>query len=369
MNILALRFLLFPFALLYGLAVRCRNWLYDSGVFRSVSFKHPVIVVGNLSTGGTGKTPFVEYLVSLLGNEHRLAVLSRGYRRRTRGFYVASHNTNARLVGDEPQQLASKFSDVTVAVDHNRVRGIRKLLSLNPPPDCILLDDGFQHRSLTPGLSILLTEYTSLYNQGFLLPVGKLREHAKNSKRADIIVVTKSPAVHSPISEKLIRNSLKPGEKQLLYFSYITYGNLVPLHPDATPQFSKNHINTVVLFTGIANPSPLKAYLSDMCSEVAEIRFPDHYRYRTNDIHKILKAYDDLFTKNKIIVTTEKDAARIRKEKTFDLLKGYPVYYIPIAFAFHPHIKGHDFDKVIKDYVRNDKKVYKLDSKENNSDT
>jgi len=362
MALRTLRYLLYPFALLYGLVIRIRNFLYDKRVLRSVSFDLPVIVAGNLTTGGTGKTPFVEYLIRLLSAETRVAVLSRGYRRNTKGFRYVSTSSASEEVGDEPLQIALKFPQSTIAVDRKRVRGIRNLVGTATPPECIILDDGFQHRSLQPGLAVLLTEYTDLFCHDHLLPVGNLREHAFNSKRADIIVVTKAPAVHSPISEKLIRKVLKPDQRQWLFFSYIRYGTPLPADTQNTPPRDGKHFNTIVLFTGIANPAPLQVHVAQMCSEVVPLTFSDHHNYSGKDIRRILRVYDDLFTRNKILITTEKDIARMHKKETCRLFEGYPLYYIPVTFGFHPHIKGFTFDQIILQYVRENKKGYRPDT-------
>jgi len=362
MKLAILRFLLYPVALVYGLIAWFRNYLFDIKVFNSNKFNVPVIVVGNLTTGGTGKTPFVEYLVRLLKEEFSLAVLSRGYKRKTRNFRFVERTSTAQEVGDEPLQMASKFPNIQVAVDRNRVSGIRKLLNQTTPPDCIIMDDGLQHRYVTPGLAVLLTEYSDLYTNDHLLPVGKLREHRNNSKRADLIVVTKSPNVHSPIIERLIREKIRPREHQWLFFSYINYGEPVQMYPEKeiNAQEIKN-INTIVLFTGIVNPSPLSEHLKTVCTNLILLKFPDHHKYSKKDLKRICQVFDDQFTKNKIIVTTEKDAARLKQDKTSRLLDCYPVYYIPIQLQFHPHMKGFTFDKIIQNYVRNNKKSYQLD--------
>lgn len=352
-----LKVLLYPFALIYGSVIRIRNLLYNRKILKTASFKSPVILVGNLSTGGTGKTPCVEYLIRMLNPLYKVAVLSRGYKRKTNGFIIGNHKTSSsREIGDEPLQMLSKFPQVIVAVDKKRKRGIQNLFNLDSPPDCVILDDGYQHRRVKPGLQILLTEYNNIFSNDHLLPVGNLREHSANSSRANIIVITKSPHVHSPISEKILISQLKPSKNQLVFFSYINFGEFLPVNHNL-PKISKcKKPNTILLFTGIANPSSLEQYLQDQCSNLITISFPDHHVFSGKDIAKIIKRYNDLFTKNKIIVTTEKDFYRLKHEKPFNALNELPVYYIPICMEFHPHPKSFDFDQAILNYVRKNTK-------------
>lgn len=339
--------LLFPFALLYGFIIRIRNFLYDKGIIKSYSFDMPVIVIGNLVTGGTGKTPCVEYVVKLLKKDRKVAVLSRGYKRKTKGFIVGDPSMTWRDIGDEPLQMSFKFPDITVAVDRKRKRGIKKLLKMEPKPDCIIMDDGFQHRKVKPFCSILLIDYSKPYFNNYLLPVGSLREHGYNIKRADIIVVTKSPSVSSPICEKLMIDRIKPKPHQNLYFSYMKFGELKHL-----PNVNKNikvckKPNTIILFTGIANPSSIEQYLQNKCMHLISLEFPDHHKFTSKDINKIIESYDNLLTKNKIIVTTEKDMMRLKDEQFFQLLKDLPVFYLPVYFAFHPAQDSTTFDEVL----------------------
>lgn len=351
-----MRLLLLPLALIYGTFIRCRNLLFNTGLIKSLGFPVPVILAGNLTTGGTGKTPCVEYLVRLLSNNHRLAVLSRGYKRKSKGFIVASPDASARDIGDEAKQLKDKFPDLTVAVEKRRVKGIQNLLSRPEPSDCIILDDGFQHRWVKPGLSILLTEYNDLFTHDYLLPAGNLREHRKNFHRADIILITKSPAVHSPISEKLIIKKMKPAKHQLVFFSYLSYDEWMPVFDHKSCQKP----NTIVLFTGIANPSPLEQHLMKKSSELITVKFRDHHAYTKRDMQHIINVFDKQFTKNKILLTTEKDLSRLKGEKCFDYLRNFPVFYIPVSMKVHPHTKGINFDKVIQNYVQTNTKDFSV---------
>lgn len=348
--------------MIYGVVIAFRNFLYNKKFLKSASFSTPVILVGNLSTGGTGKTPCVEYLINLLRTDYKIAVLSRGYKRKTKGFIIGNAiSSTSSEIGDEAMQILSKFQDITVAVCENRKAGINNLLSLRNPPDVIIMDDGFQHRRVNPGLSILLTKYNKPYTNDYLLPAGNLREHRHNSKRADMIIVTKSPIVHSPISEKIIIKQLKPQKKQPVFFSYFEFGKLITFGSETTKHCKSAKPNTIVLFSGIANTAILEQHLNNMCSNLVMIQFPDHHWFTEKDIAKIIKAYDDQFTRSKIIVTTEKDYNRLKHKKCFDDLRKKPVFYIPVSMKIHPHAKGIDFNQAIRDYVEKNTKHFGLD--------
>jgi len=346
-----MKILLFPFSLLYGFVVFVRNLLFDLKIIKPAEYDFPVISVGNLSMGGTGKTPHVEYLVRLLRENFKIATLSRGYRRKTRGFIVASKESTEREIGDEPLQYSRKFDKTIVAVDSNRKRGIKKLRKLDPRPDIVILDDAFQHRYVKPGLSILLTDFHNLYKEDYLLPTGKLREPRKNAKRADIIVVTKTPRVLSPLTRRRIQNLLKPRAHQKLLFSFISYDDPVPLYPAKQTSPRKKKHNYILLFTGIANPYPLQEYLSNVCHELITIEFPDHHRYDSNDLDRIIESFNDIFARDKIIYTTEKDAMRLDRPEFSGSLADLPIYYIPIRVNFHKCDDAR-FDKCVLEYVR-----------------
>ena len=344
-----LRILLLPFSFIYGLIVRIRNYLFDIRVLKSVEFKLPVIGVGNLSAGGTGKTPHVEYLIRLLQNRIKIAVISRGYLRKSKGFVLADANSTVAKVGDEPMQYINKFKNLLVAVDENRRHGIQKLISEQPEMKAVILDDAYQHRYVKPGLTILLTDFHSLYSNDYLLPAGRLRESKKGAKRADIIIVTKTDPVFSPLNKRAVLEKIKPLPHQKVFFSFVTYGFPVPLFP-ALPALHYNLINTIVLFVGIANPYPLEQYLKRLCSELITIRFKDHHQFTEKEITAVKTTYNNQFTKRKVLITTEKDAMRLNEPSLLELLKGIPVYYIPIEISFHFREKE-KFDKLITDFV------------------
>lgn len=346
-----LRLILYPFSLLYGTITWVRNKCFDKNILRSTSFELPVISVGNLTLGGTGKSPHIEYLIRLLSDKYKVATLSRGYKRKTMGFILADDSSTAKDIGDEPFQFKSKFDNIQVAVDEKRVNGIEKLQDINPDLDVVLLDDAFQHRYVKPGLSILLTDFHNLYNQDYLVPSGSLREFRSGAHRADIIVVTKCARVLSPLTRTRINDELKPQHHQKLYFSYIEHGVFKAIPGiKFTPDTEKKYA-TILLFAGIANSYPLEYYLKNICIELEIVKFPDHYHYNKKDIIRIVEAFDRILTRNKVIVTTEKDAMRLLHPEFIELLKHYPVCYVPIEIKFHKEDKI-KFENQINDYVK-----------------
>lgn len=345
-----LLFLLFPFALLYGLIAFIRNKCYDWGICKSTRFDFPVISVGNLSMGGTGKTPHVEYLIALLSKNYKVAVLSRGYKRDTSGFRIATRKSTAKEIGDEPLQIKRKFPDLNVAVHRNRVKGIKLIKEKFPETDIVLLDDAFQHRSLKPGLSILLSDFHKLYTNDYPFPVGSLREFRHGARRADIIMVTKTAPVLSPITVRRINGLIKPRRHQKVYFSTISYGMIKPL-PGLDLEPPRDDLSSVLLFAGIANMYPLKDHVQKMCNHLYQLRYKDHHKYTSSDYAHIRKKFENIFTQNKVIITTEKDAMRIAIPKIPNELQGLPIYYIPIESKIHKEFRK-DFNDQIKTYVR-----------------
>ena len=343
-----LRLLLFPLCLIYGLAVWIRNKLFDWGLLRSVRYKVPIISVGNISAGGTGKTPHVEYLAELLRNDYRVAVLSRGYKRKTRGFLIARPNHKASDVGDEPLQICRKFPDIVVAVHERRRKGIQQILQHHPEINLILLDDGFQHRYVKPGLNLVLTEYYKPFFHNLLLPCGSLREPKKAIKRAHALIVTKTPAVFSPLDRGYFLKKLEKFQLDQVFFSRIHYESWVPLTPE-TPEPCSSY-KTIFLYSGIANTSALEEHLKRNCQELIVKRFPDHYQFSPADLQNLRKIYKDTFSKSKAIIITEKDAMRLEGTSLLRELKGLPVYYIPIKVRFQNHDQE-DFEKIVRGYL------------------
>ncbi|MFA5417392.1 MAG: tetraacyldisaccharide 4'-kinase [Bacteroidales bacterium] len=329
------KIILFPFAWIYGLAIRFRHLLFDLGVLKSTTFNIPMIGVGNLSLGGTGKTPFVEYLIRMFSDDYKVSVLSRGYGRKTKGFLFGNQYSTHYDIGDEPMQYLRKFEGkVKVAVDEDRVDGVKNLTEDDANLELILLDDVFQHRYIQPGLSILLTDINKLYNEDYLLPVGGLRDVVAQAKRADIVVVTKTNKMLSPITKRRVKHVLKLLPHQSLYFSYINYGKAIPFVEDSKFEWA-NHVRTIVMFAGIANSYPFQEYLRDLCSELIVLDYPDHYQFKRKDLEHIRKTFEDTFAGNKILVTTEKDAMRLLNSDYFSELKNLPLFYIPIEMKMH----------------------------------
>src|SRR3989304_2451165 len=275
-----LRYLLFPAALLYGIGIAVRNWLYDAGILPSKEFDAGVISIGNLSVGGTGKSPMTEYLIRLLKDIFPLATLSRGYGRHTSGFFIAETDSASMQIGDEPLQFKKKFPDVIVSVDENRRHGIKKLLSQFPELKVVLMDDAFQHRRVKPGLNILLSDYSKMFYDDFLLPVGSLREWRAGKNRADILVVTKCPDHLSPVEKRIILKKINPQPHQHVLFAQVKYGEPVSLFGNKEIR-DIGEINNyqIILLTGISNPKPLEDYLKEKVSKIIPIHYPDHHEY------------------------------------------------------------------------------------------
>jgi tetraacyldisaccharide 4'-kinase len=346
-----IRLILFPFSIVYGIITWIRNKFFDWRILPSKSFGIPIISVGNLSTGGTGKTPHIEYLIKMLSDEFRVAVLSRGYKRKSKGFIVAGNDCKPEEIGDESYQIFTKFKNIIVAVDEKRKRGISNLLKLPAPPDLVLLDDAFQHRYVKPGYSIILTDYHKIFTHDYMLPTGSLREFRSGSKRADIIVVTKTSKVLSPITCQSIQEEVKPKPHQKLLYSYIDYGPFLPIEGiDFAPDDRKRY-NTIMIVAGIANTYPLEFYLKNFCDEIELLKFADHHAYDQKDIMKIMEKFDGILTQNKIIVTTEKDLMRISRPEFLKSLQHFPICYVQIEIVFHKDDKP-VFDKSILEYVR-----------------
>ena len=325
-----IRILLFPLSLLYALVIRVRNWCYDKKLLSSTHFNLPVICVGNLAVGGTGKSPMVELLVGSLKDRFNVAVLSRGYKRKTRGYALANASTTALDIGDEPMQFHSKFPDVTVAVGEERIVAIPQLLHDRPGTQAIILDDAFQHRAVRAGLNILLTDYSNLFTRDWWLPSGDLRDSPGSYRRADLIVVTKCPEDMGREEQKAIAAEIAPSERQQLFFSTIEYGK--PYHITKRKPIEVNDKVEVLLVTGIANPAPLKKWLDEKSKTYYELSFSDHHIFTIDDLNTIIRRFNGIPARNKLILTTEKDAVRLIKFQ--QELESWPFYVIPIMHRF-----------------------------------
>ena len=311
-----IRKLLFPIVPIYWLITWLRNKLYDLGIKKSVSYNFPLIAVGNISVGGTGKTPMVEYLIRMLKPKYNLGTLSRGYGRKSKGFVLANQTSTSLDLGDEPMQFHIKYPGINVAVDGDRRRGLAKLLELHNPPDVVLLDDAFQHRKVKAGFYILLTSYQNLYSKDAVLPTGNLREPRSGAKRADIIVVTKCPQNLTNEEKRRIRQELSPNNGQQLFFATIAYsGYLYSGNMKQGLDFLKDQNFT--LLTGIANPLPFIDYYRSLELSFEHLNYPDHYNFTDKDIR--------LFKEKDLVVTTEKDYMRLKDHLPEEILWYHPI--------------------------------------------
>jgi len=338
------RFVLFPFSILYAGAVRLRHFFYDMKWFSSVRFNFPVISVGNLSVGGTGKSPMIEYLVHMLKDDYKPAIVSRGYKRRTKGYVLANEKMTALEIGDEPMQFKLHFPKIPVVVCERRIEAIPFLLQDCPDTSIVLLDDAFQHREITPSFSILLTDYYNLFTRDFTLPTGDLRDLRSAYKRADIIIVTKCPSGLTDQQMKKVEQEIKPFPHQHVLFASLEYDKLYSL---SNPEIKKDLLSEtgVLLVTGIANPMSLKQYLQQQENGYEFLSFPDHHIFTIDDLRMMKKKFHEMKEADKIIVTTEKDAVRLFKFK--NELNELPIYVLPVR---HHFLK--EGDQLLKSKIR-----------------
>jgi tetraacyldisaccharide 4'-kinase len=347
---------LYPLSLVYGLIISLRNRMYDFSIFKSVGFDIPVISVGNITVGGTGKTPHTEYLIQLLHPRFKVATLSRGYKRKTKGFRKVETDSFVEDVGDEPLQMKKKFPDIHVCVCENRVTGIREILASGTSPDVILLDDAFQHRRVIPGVNIVLVDFNKPLKEDKMLPAGRLRESPWQLRRASLIIITKCPSEITPITRRIMAKDISLYPYQELYFTTLRYGSLYPVFKDTARSVSNFEAGKtgILLMTGIASPEPLISFLKNSFSEVETAVYPDHYYFSRSDILQIVQRLVKLKSPEKIIVTTEKDATRLIS------IEGLPgefkssLYCLPIQVKFLD-MEGKLFDKKITAYVGENK--------------
>ncbi len=348
-----IKILLSPFSLLYGLGVSLRNLFYRTGLLRSVSFNIPVISVGNLSVGGAGKTPHIEYIIRLLKDYINVATLSRGYGRKTQGFMVVDPRMNAEQAGDEPLQFKRKYPEILVGVAESRALAIPRLLMEDPEAQVVLLDDAFQHRAVQPGLNILLTDYGNLFTRDYLLPAGRLREWRNAYRRADFMVVTKCPATLDPQEKEALVRELKPLPHQKVYFSYYEYGTPYYLFNPRVPAPLQED-RDVLLVSAIARADYLKDYVSEHSHAVYTLEYEDHHFFDDGDMSDIKKAFGNIAAdgRQKMILTTEKDAVRLEMHRNFLIEHQLPVFVIPVQVQFHFDDKS-QFDQNIRDFLLN----------------
>lgn len=340
---------------IYGAGVWLRNWLYDNGRYGSIEFTLPIISVGNLTAGGTGKTPHIEYLVRLLSPHYQIATLSRGYRRKTHGFVLADEHSTTLDLGDEPMQLHRKFANLSVAVSESRALGISMLVMEHPTLQAILLDDAYQHRAVKPQLSILLTDYSHPFTRDQLLPLGRLREPISQMRRAHIIVVTKCPNNLTPEAKKSMADELKPLPHQQLFFSYLRYGT--PYNWQNSQQTTHLSPTTAaVLLCGIAQPQHLQNYLKQQNVALEPLFFADHHQYTVTDLEKLRHTYQQIIIQypnhQHIILTTEKDATRLQAHQNFITQHQLPILILPIEVYFDTS-EQNTFEKSVLQCIKN----------------
>lgn len=331
--------LLYPISRLYGVGMAVRNKMFEYGILKQQEFDIPIVVVGNLAMGGTGKTPHVEYIVESMLGRYNIGVLSRGYKRATKGFVLASPQSRPEDIGDESYQIYRKFGpDITVAVCENRVEGIRQMREINPDLNMIILDDAYQHRYVKPSVSIILTEYNRPVFKDKLLPYGRLRETARALNRADIVVVTKCPPEVRQVDYSIFERNLNLFPYQKLYFSRYNYGHFVPVFPEEAPDIpSLDNISadsSILVVTGVANPKPFARFLRRHKAKVRLKRFTDHHNFTASDMEEIARLFDELQGSRKFIVTTEKDAVRFLNNPYFPHRLKKSIFYIPIKVDF-----------------------------------
>ena len=362
-----------PLSWLYGVVVKTRNTLFEMGVLKSRSFQIPIISVGNITVGGTGKTPHVEYMVRLLKDQFHVAVLSRGYKRKSKGFIKADNQTTMPEIGDEPYQMKQKFTDVTIAVDKNRCHGIDLLTEQDDKLDVILLDDAFQHRYVKPGINILLVDYHRLIIYDKLLPAGRLREPLNGKDRADIVIVTKCPKDLKPMEFRVVTKAMHLYPYQRLYFTTLEYAELQSLFQTSTaniPTLDSLHDTHVMLLTGIASPEQLEHDLAPLSPHLTPLTFADHHQFKAKDIELINNTFATMQSP-KIIITTEKDATRLNTVGGLSDEVKKNMYVLPVRISFMQD-QDNMFNQQITDYVRKNSRNSILakgkdDHKSNNS--
>jgi tetraacyldisaccharide 4'-kinase len=359
-----LKILLLPLSLIYGMILYIRNRLYDLNIFKSKEFDVTVISIGNITVGGTGKTPHVEYLIELLREKFKVATLSRGYKRKTKGYYEVAPESKVAEAGDEPIQLKRKFPEVSVSVCEDRVKGVEQLLADygSSSPDVILLDDAFQHRRITPVINILLIDYNRPLKDDMLLPAGRLRESASQIRRANIIIFTKCPPEEvTPIKRRIIRSDVRLKPYQDMFFTTYDYGRIknVFTGKELGNDFYKQHSYSILIVTGIAFPKLIPQFLKQFSSDTEIMHFPDHHYFNEADIRSIQTKLESLKNEKKIIITTEKDSVRLAESAALDEHFKKCLYFLPVKVKFLDD-EGILFNKKILKYVGENKSNLEL---------
>lgn len=340
---------MYPFSFLYGMVISLRNLFYEAKLLRSTSFSLPIINVGNLSMGGTGKTPHMEYLIKLLTPYINVATLSRGYKRKTKGFRLVQVGDNAKTAGDEPLQFKRKFQHIPVAVSESRNIGIPTILKHHPETHSILLDDAFQHRSVIPGLNILLTQYAEPFFNDYLLPLGTLREPRKSYERADLIVVTKCPETLTDSEKEAYVKQLSPTKRQQVFFSKYKYHDPYFIH-DRNTRIKLSEETHVILISAIAKVDYLQDYLESVTHLDNVVKFEDHHYFTDLELEQFKKIYENIGEENAFFLTTEKDAMRLDLHRDFLIKHNIPVFVLPIEVEFLDDEEG--FQEAVKEFLQ-----------------
>lgn len=350
--------ILFPLALIFQFIISIRNFLFDIGIFKSKEYSTPIISVGNITVGGTGKTPHVLYLIKLLNEKYTLATLSRGYKRKTKGFRKATETSTAKEIGDEPKLIKKTNKEITVAVDSNRVKGIDRLLNEDDDLDVILLDDAFQHRWVKPSLSILLIDYNRPLETDYYLPYGSLREGRKQIIRANIVIITKTPIDVKPMEQRVIYKNLDLFPYQNLFFTYMDYKNLRNIF-NPEKEFDIKSLNEhydVFVLTGIARPEHMIKYLSESKAKLHHLNYPDHHNFSKKDILQIIDKFNAVKNTNKLLITTEKDAMKLNEYDEFSATLKEKSFYLPIEVKFFNE-QEEPFRKLIINHLNGNAKL------------
>lgn len=363
---------LLPVSWIYGLVVYIRNQMYDLGILKTKEFDIPVISIGNITVGGTGKTPQVEYLVELLKDKYEVATLSRGYKRKTKGFRLVETVSTAAEVGDEPLQIKNHYPGITVSVCENRVTGVENLLnsSNSKTPDVVILDDAFQHRRISAGINILLIDYNRQISEDTLLPAGRLREGVAQMRRANVIVFTKCPNEVTPIMRRILQKDVRLKPYQNLFFTTLKHGNIEPVFdgPALEKSFYTDKGFALLVLTGIASPALMYNHLNQFSKKIEIVSFPDHYYFSGSDIQSVLQKFEALGAGKKIIVTTEKDVMRLRDIPDLPAEFKHNLYYLPVKVKFLDE-GDNEFNKKILNYVGENKSNRELRTRKNKRNT
>ena len=358
---------LLPFSWIYGIGVKVRNALFDMGILKSKSYDVPVICIGNITVGGTGKTPHTEYLIKLLSEKYKVAVLSRGYKRKSEGYVLADANTPMEMIGDEPYQMKQKFEQVYVAVDKNRRRGIERLCAdkATADTDVILLDDAYQHRYVKPGVNILLVDYHRMIGEDKLLPAGRLREPSRGKDRAHIVIVTKCPADIKPMGFRVLQKALHLYPYQKLFFSTFKYGKMSQLFGSEERNLATLRLDEhILLLTGIASPEQMRMDLERYTKNITSLAFGDHHFFDEKDVAQINEAFAQIKAKEKIIITTEKDATRLRNTKGLSEAVKEAIFVLPIEVEIMQDQKDSFNEKILSYVLKNSRNSVLAKSKD-----